>query len=175
MKILISLDYIKKSYPILNYVEESEIMPYVKMAQDTYVDNLIGSYLMDRLTGTASLSTTETELKDYYVKPTLLHYTIYLYGRDINFKFTNRGISKQFTDNSDYAELDEVIYKANGQKDVAENYGNRLLKFISENKNNLGLNEISYSDGPAKTSFNFGGIYVPTDRPKTYSSRQNDI
>ena len=175
MKILISLDYIKKSYPILNYVEESEIMPYVKMAQDTYLDNILGSYLINKLTGTASLTPIETELKDYYVKPTLLHYTIYLYGRDINFKFTNRGISKQFTDNSDYAELDEVVYKANGQKDVAENYGNRLLKFINENKNDLGLNGLSNNDAPAKSAFNYGGIYVPTSRPKTYSSRQNDI
>jgi hypothetical protein len=154
---------------------EADIMPYVQMGQDMYVEPKLGTFLTEKLTGTAFLSTIETELKNYYVKPLLLHSTIYLYGRDCNFKFTNRGVNKQFSDTSTPADLDEIIFKTNGQKDILENYTNRLLRYIDENRTSLGLNGVSCDDGPAKNSFNFGGIYVPTDRPRVYNTRNNEI
>ncbi len=170
---IITLDYIKRNYPILDYVNEVEMKPYVVMAEDVYVLPLLGSKLFNLVSSTASLTPSETELRDYYVRPVVLQWSIYLYGRDCNFKFTNRGISKQTSDNSTYADLDEVIYKANGQKDIAESYSNRLLKFIKENE--IALNISSCEEGPAKTAFNFGGIYVPTDRPYVVNTRKNNL
>lgn len=170
MKLLISLDYIKQNFPILDYVSESDIMPYVKTAQQVYVEFLIGSSLLIKLTSNDVLTTLEEILKNDYVKPVLMHYTIYLYGRDTNFKFTNRGITKQFSDNSTSADLEEVIYKSNIQKDIAESYGNRVLKFIEKNKmGDCGI------EGPAKTSFSGGGLYIPTYSPKIYNTGGSTI
>ena len=131
---IITLDYIKRNYPLLDYVNEVEMKPYVVMAEDVYVLPLLGSKLFNLISSTTSLTPIETELRDVYVKPVVLQWSIYLYGRDVNYKFTNRGVSKQTSDNSTYADLDEVIYKANGQKDIAESYSNRLLKYIKENE-----------------------------------------
>lgn len=175
MVIFISTDYIKSNFPILDYVKDGDIQPWVRSAQETYLRQYLGDPVYRRIVEagpTGELNEKEQELLDYYIKPTLMWWSIYLYGRFCNFKFTNKGISKQNSEFSEPAEFREITYAASGIKDIAESYSQQLITFLSYNKDVFDYPCENGDKKPVHTSFNFGGIYVPQDHVTVVDTRR---
>ena len=138
---LIDIEYIINNTPVLSYLTQNELFPYVKKAQEIYLEQKIGDYLYNlyQITDFNDLTPIHQNFLVYYIKPVLSAWTIYLYGKTTNFKFTNRGLSKQSSDYSQPIDLQEVIYLNDNYRDDAEGYTRRMVDYMGENSEALGI------------------------------------
>lgn len=132
----IEVKYLKDNSPILQYVNDDELSVYIRPAQDIYIQKALGTKLyyglMERNT-TVTLNMDEVELIARYIQPALVWWTTMEFALYANYKFTNKAISKQNSDNSEPSELVEVNYLTSSIRDKAEYYTERLTRHLMEN------------------------------------------
>ena len=179
---LISEEYVKSRSSVMNNVENTFISNNILSAQDMYIQDVLGSNLYNLIIGefeayvTAQGLTSSTlliddyvsddnlYLVDNYIQPCLLFYTLYESSDDLYFKFTNKGMVTQTSDNSQT--LSENLYKdkKNDYLSKAEFYSNRLINYIKDNRTKYptwfeGKDE--YSDIiPNDEPYLYGGWYL---------------
>ena len=165
--LLMTADYYKRNSAVNLNVDAELIIPHIKKAQNMWIEKILGTNLFDVVVseiqaGSVS-SRIETLLKDY-IQPVLVEYTTYVALPYLNYKITNKAISKKFSDNSDYAELNEMNYLKSAVRNDAEYLANRLTKFLQADS---GQTYPEYFEGidscdkiaPSRKNF-FGGIYL---------------
>src|SRR5690554_5058716 len=104
----ITTNYIKKNTPVLEYVNEDILQSFIRPAQDVHIEFTLGtSFYKDLMTkiNNNTLSNDEKELIRGYIQPTLQYWTIFEFILHANYKFTNKAISKQDSDNSSPSDL----------------------------------------------------------------------
>ena len=107
----IDVKFLKDNSPILQYVNSDELSVYVRPAQDVYIQKALGSklyYSLMNKISTGSLQQFEIDLITKYIQPALVWWSTHEFALYANYKFTNKSISKQNSDNSEPSDLNEV-------------------------------------------------------------------
>lgn len=167
--IFISIKYIKDNTAIEQNVDDSKITPYIRKAQNVYIMQLLGesfyNHLVTAVAG-SSLTAQEDAFIRQYLQPTLAEYAFYEMYPFLGIKTTNKGQSKENSEFSSNADLNEMKYMRNAIKDMADLYSIRLTKELKRgyDAGYFPLAKAIVGDNPQKTNTSFSGIYLEGGR-----------
>ena len=165
--LFMTTDYYKRNSVINLNVDDELVIPHIKKAQNMWIEKIVGTKLFDVIiaeirAGSVS-SRIDTLLRDY-IQPVLVEYTTYVALPFLNYKITNKSVSKKYSENSDYSELNEINYLRAQIRNDAEYLADRVSKFLMADSGQVypeyyegvsSCDEIS----PSRKNF-FGGIYL---------------
>lgn len=151
------------SFPNDN-VEEKLLVKAIRIAEDKYIQPIIGGNLYATLISQIRANTIAGNYKnllDNFIIPCLLEYTVYEYI-PYTYKFRNKGISKQTSPTSEPADRDELYYLRDNIRDTAQFYGENLIKYLKVNSSLFPEYSTTNADqiSPARGDY-FGGIHIP--------------
>ncbi|QDP51736.1 MAG: hypothetical protein Unbinned92contig1003_49 [Prokaryotic dsDNA virus sp.] len=165
--LFVSEDTIKKSTTINGNVDVELLLPYIKVAQDIHIHQLLGTDLYDKLqndVATSSLAGVYKTLIDEYVQPVLIHYSLYECLPFLSYKIMNKDIVRKISETSSAATLDDIKYLRNIVKDTAEYYSERLVDYIRDNTESYPeYSSNTGSDLPPTKETYFSGIVMDRD------------
>ena len=162
----VSPEYIYDRTPIEKNIDQDKLVPYIIIAQDIHIQSILGSRFFDHLkvgiTGN-TLNSDETNLVRDYIQPAVAHWTHYEAYVSLNYKTTNKAVSKERSEYSDPLTLDELKYSRSTIRNTAEYYSKRLQKYMVDFGYLFPLyNQIGSKDNVFKQKDNyFNGIYIP--------------
>ena len=106
------------------------------MCQDIYVQPKLGTTLFDELKSQIianTLTTANQTLLDDYIQPCLRYWIESEAPTAISYKFLNKGLMQQSSENASTSSLDEINFISQKYRDKAEWYTERMIRFLCEN------------------------------------------
>jgi hypothetical protein len=164
----ISPEYIFKHSPVDDNIDPDLVAPFIRMAQDLFLQEILGNTLYQKLINDVinnTLSGYYKTLMDDYIQPALVNWVVYETIPFINYKFTNKAISEKNTSGntggSNPTSLTVIKYLRDIVRDRAEYYNQRIRDYILNNIGNLPEYSTFTDIGirPKQTSYT-GGIYL---------------
>ena len=110
---------------------------FIKEAQETHIQNYLGTKLYERISNDIindTLNTDYSTLLQTYIKPMVIQYTLVDYLPFAAYQIKNGGIFKHQSENSETATKEEVDYLVQQQRDKAEFYTRRFIDFMTYNQ-----------------------------------------
>lgn len=168
---MIDLDYIKQTTIINDNVDDDLLKHSIVEVQDIYIKPILGTRLYDKLISdidAQSVTGVYQTLINDYISKAIRQWIIHEVTIDLNYKYTNKAISKQSSDNSESIDTSDVIYLRNQRRNKAEFYSNRITEYLCENETLF----IEYRDNdkgddihPNSSDDNFfNGMYIEPKR-----------
>ena len=164
---MLTADYYKRNTVVNLNVDEELLHPQIIKAQNVRIEKILGTSLfnvvlaeIDAQTYTARVTT----LLEDYIQPALVEWITYTALPYLNYKLTNKSVSKKSSDNSEPSELNEINYLRQNIRDDAEYYSERTTKFLEANTDTYPeyLNGNTDCDDIKPSKLNFiSGIYLP--------------
>ena len=161
-------------------VDVKVIRQNIRLAQDLYIHPAVGTALYDEIcdeVANNNLSTANDTLLTNWIKPALKYYVLYETGRDLVFKWMNKGIMSKNSDNSQSVDPETLKQIREEYKDKAEWYRQRMIDFLIENETDYP----SYTDNtridqlkPKKSGFT-SPIFLKNKRVDDDDCCDNDI
>jgi len=134
--LLITRDDLVKLSPLKGGIDPDKYTPFIKMAQDTHLQAILGTKLLVGLKTTiengGEFRSPYDELMEY-IKPCLVHYSMVEFLPWLAYNASNGGVFKHNVENATAVEKAELDYLVEKERDSAEHYGRRLLAYLSEN------------------------------------------
>ena len=135
--LLITRDDIVKKTALNGNVDVDLFIQFVNIAQDTHIQNYLGTQLLEKLQALISAGTVndagnlayKTLLLEY-VKPMLIHWSMVEYLPFGAYTIANKGIYKHGSENSESISKNEIDYLIEKQRQIAEHYTTRFIDFI---------------------------------------------
>ena len=162
--LFVSEDTIKKSTTINGNVDVELLLPYIKVAQDIHIHQLLGTDLYDKIqadiTG-GTLTGNYQSFTDDYIQPVLIHYALFECLPFLSYKIMNKDIVRKISETSTPASLEDIKYMREIVKNTAEYYATRLVDYLCNN-NELFPEYTTNSNGdlaPTKDTY-FSGIVL---------------
>jgi hypothetical protein len=135
--LFISENKLKENSFINENVDDKLLRTTIIQVQDMQVHPLLGSglynELKDQITNNNVSTDNRTLLQDY-VQPVIIWWVMADGTIPLTYKFMNKSVVKKNSENSQSAELEELITVANNFKNKAEFYTKRLIKFLEANE-----------------------------------------
>jgi hypothetical protein len=134
--LFISETFVKDNTLLHENIDFKFLRPVIILCQDIHLQPKIGTTLYNELKTqiTASTLTTDnTTLLNDYIQPMLLYWVQAEAPAAISYKFLNKGLMQQSSENSSVASLDEINFISKKYKDKAEWYTERLVSYLLEN------------------------------------------
>lgn len=130
--VIISEDLLKKYSPISANVGVAKIFPYAHLSQDFYVRPILGDALLNDLqiaVSNGKLSDSEKALI-LKVAPMLANYTTYLALRSLAYSVTEKGLTKEASENSESLDRTELGDLKLELKQTAEQCAELLVRYL---------------------------------------------
>lgn len=127
---------LKSRTGISDAIDGKQIKPMIKVAQDLHLQPALGSTLYLRLqTGidASNLVARETVLLDTYITDCLIWYTMSLLPIALGYQFFAKGVLQKTAEESNTPSRGDLELIANGYKETAEFYKQRLVSYLREN------------------------------------------
>jgi hypothetical protein len=141
--LFITRNDIIKNTPLQGAIDADALLPFVRVAQDKYLKNLLGTILFDYLqaqitAGTVgSLSVYYQDLLDDYVKNTLIWYSCVEYIPFSSIQFKSNGAVKQQSEQGVAPFKNEVDYLRQNAQTNADYYALRLQNYLIAYSQNI--------------------------------------
>lgn len=141
--LFITRNDIIKNTPLQGAIDADALLPFVRVSQDKYLKNLLGTvlfdFLQDRITAdtVSSLSSFYQDLLDDYIKNTLIWYSCVEYIPFSNIQFKSNGAVKQQSDQGVAPSKTEVDYLKQIAQTNADYYALRLQNYLIAYSNNI--------------------------------------
>ena len=173
--LLLSETYLKENSVINTNVEFKQLRPSIMTAQDMQIQQAIGSPMFQELKSQVignTLTAANTTLIEDYIQPALMYWVLAEFPLLGSYKFANKGIVTQSSDNAQPAGMDNVNFLAKNYKAKAEWYTEQVTKFLCANLTDYPTYNSSVPDGgihPRQNSFT-AGLFVgrrPTQKRLT--------
>jgi len=166
--LFISEDTIKKSTTINGNVDVELLLPYIKVAQDIHVHQLLGTDLYEKLqsdvTGSSVAGVYQT-LIDEYIQPVLIHYSLYECLPFLSYKIMNKDIVRKVSETSTAASLEDIKYMRDIIQNTAEYYAERLVEYLRNNTSSFPeFNTNSGADLAPNTQAYYSGMNIGKDK-----------
>ena len=162
--LLVSEQRMKQWTSLDNNIRIDVLTPSILLAQDSQIQNILGSPFYNRLKeGVIANDLTLEEsafLKDY-VGPCLIQYALYYLLPNLKYKYVEKGILNGASEETGATTLDEMKYLREQALDMAQFYSNRMLEFLRQHPNMFLLYQNpTPSDGmsPDRRSPYFSGL-----------------
>jgi len=127
-----------QSYTALNgNVDTDKIVQFIKIAQDIWVLQYVGTDLMTKIKAdivASTLTGNYATLVNTYLKPMLIHFTMVEYLPFAAYSISNKGLYKHSSENAEIVSKEEVDYLVEKEKRIAENYAQRFLDYMCLNE-----------------------------------------
>ena len=134
--IFVSPALVKTRTGISTQIDDKQILPQIKLAQDMYIQPALGSTLYKRLqTGieAANLTADEQTLLDDYITDCLVWYTVSLLPVALGYQFFSKGVLQKTAEESNTPGRADLELLSSGYKQTAEFYKTRLIQYLREN------------------------------------------
>lgn len=166
--LLITREDIVKKTALNGNVDTDLFIQFVKIAQDTHIQNYLGTDLLEKLQSLISAGTLDDAVNaDYksllitYVKPMLIHWGMVEYLPFAAYSVANKGVFKHLSENSTNAEKFEVDFLVEKQRDIAQHYTQRFIDYICFNTTTFPeYNSNTNGDMYPDSDTNFGGWVI---------------
>jgi hypothetical protein len=141
--LFITRNDIIKNTPLQGAIDADALLPFVRVSQDKYLKNLLGTvlfdFLQDRITANtvSSLSSYYQELLDDYIKNTLIWYSCVEYIPFSNIQFKSNGAVKQQSEQGVAPSKSEIDYLKQIAQTNADYYALRLQNYLIAYSNNI--------------------------------------
>ncbi len=136
--LLITRDDLVKKSALNGNVDTDEFIQFIEIAQDTHIQNYLGTDLLEKIQTLISGGTIDDaansdykELLQEHVKPMLIHWGMYEYLPWAAYTIANKGVYKHFSENSEVVQKDEVDYLQEKHKNIANHYTQQFIKYMS--------------------------------------------
>ncbi|QCZ35019.1 hypothetical protein D8Z79_025825 (plasmid) [Escherichia fergusonii] len=121
-------------------VDTDEFIQFVEIAQDTHIQNYLGTDLLEKLQALITAGTIGdpgnedyNELLTEYVKFMLIHWAMYEYLPFAAYTIANKGVYKHLSENAESVDKNEVDYLQEKHKQIATNYTERCIDYLTFN------------------------------------------
>jgi hypothetical protein len=134
--LFISENFVKDNTLLHENIDFKFIRPVIMLSQDIHLQPKLGTTMFNELKTQiigGSLTTANTTLLNDYIQPMLLYWVQAEAPAAISYKFLNKGLMQQSSENSSTSSLDEINFISQKYKDKAEWYTERLVNFLLEN------------------------------------------
>lgn len=159
----ISINGFKEVTGVQYNVDDSTISPFIQDAQNNRLVPVIGDNLFDRLKDgivNGTLTNDEKLLMDNYIQPQLYKWTLFESMLNINFKYTNKSISKESSQYSTPSDSKEIHRLRREVRNDAESLNFKLQDYLNKNSD-LYPEYIIESCNNSNGDIYFNGIYLP--------------
>ena len=164
---MLTADYYKRNTVVNLNVDEELLHPQIIKAQNVRIEKILGTNLFNVVLAEINAQTYTariTTLLEDYIQPALVEWITYTALPYLNYKLTNKSVSKKSSDNSEPSELNEINYLRQNIRDDAEYYSERTTKFLESNKDiypeYINGNDDCDDIKPSKLNF-ISSIYLP--------------
>lgn len=162
--LIVGTQYLRDNTIINDNVDAQVLQPIIRAAQTKYIQQVIGDSLYSKIIADIQSNTISGNYKilvDDYIIPVLLQYIVYEAVPFMTFKFRNKSISKQGSDNSTPAELTDLEYLRNNILPTAQFYAERLRNYLCNNSSLFPeYTQYSTDINPNPNNY-FNGIHIP--------------
>ena len=156
-----------KRYSVLSgNVDPDRFIYMVEIAQDTEVQNYLGTKLLEKLQALIIAGTIDQPanaayktLLETYVKPMTIYWALVCYMPFAAYTVANGGVYKHTSESSVTVEKDEVDYLVEKYRDIAQFYTNNFIDFMVYNQTTYPEYNANTEDDtyPDTSNSDFGG------------------
>lgn len=135
--LLINRSDITKKTSLNGNVDTDKFIPYIKIAQDTYIQNILGTKLLNKIKAdivAGTLSGDYLDLVTDYIKPMLIHWAMVEYLPWAAYTVANKGVYKHGAENSESVDKNEVDFLVEKQRSMAQHYTERFQDYMCFNQ-----------------------------------------
>lgn len=138
---LISEDLLKTYSNMTRNVGVDKIVPYINLSQPFYIEPVIGTPLMFELQSQIATDTLTEVNKALILKiaPALALWTDYMAARFLSYTITQKGITKEHSENSEALNEKELGYYIHNLRENAEQATELLVKYLCACRENYPL------------------------------------
>jgi hypothetical protein len=137
---------------------------FVKIAQDTDLQNFTGTQLLNKIKADIianTLTGNYLTLTTVYLKPMLIHLAMKYYLPFAAYTISNKGIYKHNSENSTNVDKNEVDFLVEKETQIAQHYTERFINYISNNSSLFPeYNTNSNGDMNPDTQNNYTGWFI---------------
>lgn len=134
--IFISTDDIKRFSTLSGTIDDDKLMQWVQIAQDTHVQNALGTDLYERLkTGVIDedLTANETALLNNHIKDMTIHWALVVATPFLPYTFADKGVYKHTSENAETVDKEEVDSLTQRHRNIAEFYTKNFVNYMTYN------------------------------------------
>lgn len=134
--LFISPALIKSRTGISDAIDDKQIKPQIKIAQDIFIQPALGSTLYIRLqegVEADNLTASETTLINNYVTDSLVWFTVAQLPMALGYQFFSKGVLQKTAEESNTPSRPDLELLSNHYKQNAEFYKQRLINYLREN------------------------------------------
>lgn len=138
--LLISPDYLYQNTDINTSVESAKVTPYVRLAQDKWIEPLLGTNLMNKIKDDSedgSITGAYLILRNDYLRPALVWFTYQELLPSLNYKIDNGSISQHTSENTSAVGMSEMNRRIEDAKNNSRFYAQRLQEYLCENSSSF--------------------------------------
>jgi len=138
----ISETYIKNNSPVTYNIDSKDLYSHVDTAEQVHIQSILGSEFYDDLKTkyeAQTLSTDESTLVQYWIKPADLWRSLALALPWIHYNLRNKGFMDNTDDNASHTGFSEFKFMLNETTNRAEFLENQLIKYLCENSSLFSL------------------------------------
>ena len=162
--LLVSRDDIVKFTAVNGNTDTDKFIQFVKIAQDTHIQNYLGTKLFEKINNgivNGTLVNPYLSLLNTYIKPMVIHWAMVEYLPFSAYTIANKGVYKHSAENAEVVDKEEIDFLVEKQRSIAEHYTRRFIDYICFNQSNYpeyneNTNEDMHPDGKA----DFSGWYL---------------
>lgn len=117
-------------------VDEKTLTQSIIYCQEEYTKNILGTALYNEIKGqieAGSLTADNTTLLQTYIQPALKWWVVYEAMDELHLKAMNKGIMEKSSDNSQPANLNDILELKNKYRNRAERMDQKTINFLCEN------------------------------------------
>ena len=134
--LLIDMDYIKDNSILDDNVDERLMVDALWTSQREYIKPILGTDLYDDIIAKAAagtLASNDLILVDTYIAPCLVKYLVFEMTHIIAYKYRNKGVVQQNSENSQSTSFEDLNHLLNRWRDKAEMFGNDIILYLCAN------------------------------------------
>ena len=134
--LFITLQELKRKSIIDGNVDTDKLIQFVEVAQDTIIQNYLGTKLYNTLQTqviNSTLTTDNTTLLNTYIKPMLIWYTQATYLPYAAYQISNGGVFKHNSENSTSVSESEITKLTRHATETADFYAKRFMDYMDDN------------------------------------------
>lgn len=162
--LLVSREDIVKFTAVNGNTDTDKFIQFVKIAQDTHIQNYLGTKLFNKINNgiiNDTLVEPYLSLLNTYIKPMAIHWAMVEYLPFSAYQIANKGVYKHSAENAEVVDKSEVDFLIEKQRSIAEHYTRRFIDYICFNSStypeyNANKNDDMYPD----TKADFAGWYI---------------
>ena len=162
--LLVSRDDIVKFTAVNGNTDTDKFIQFVKIAQDTHIQNYLGTKLFEKINNgivNGTLVNPYLSLLNTYIKPMVIHWAMVEYLPFSAYTIANKGVYKHSAENAEVVDKEEIDFLVEKQRSIAEHYTRRFIDYICFNQSTYPeYNENTNSDMQPDGKADFSGWYL---------------